>query len=180
MSYDPFPERIDAIKLFARNGSISAALPLARLQRLTASLADTGGKVAVELEFGHDEEGRQLLTGTLDVPVRVLCQRCLQEMALDLHSDLHLLVTESDEKLQELPETEDAVVMDESGLDVPALIEDELILSLPLVPMHADPACNEVFNALRQDSSATAGSAKPNPFSVLAGLNVGKTEPKDR
>lgn len=178
MSSAPFPERVDVVKLFARNGSISAALPLARLKRLVASLADDSGQVAVELEFGHDEEGRQLLTGTLDSAVRVLCQRCLQEMDLDLHSDLHLLVLDSDEKVQELPETEDAVVMDESELDVAALIEDELILSLPLVPMHADPACNEVFNALKQDSSAANGGDRSNPFAVLAGLKAGKTEDK--
>jgi uncharacterized protein len=177
MSPDPFPERIDAVKLFARNGAIKAALPLARLQRLTASLSDSHAEVAVDLQFGLDEEGRGLLRGTLDVPVTVVCQRCLQPMPLQLHSTLALLVVEDDAALQELEADEDAVALCEGQLDLPALIEDELILSLPLVPLHEDTNCNAVLAAFREVGSSP--EARPNPFAVLAGL-TGQAAKQDK
>jgi uncharacterized protein len=171
MSSAPFPERIDAVKLFARKGSVTADLPLARLQRFTDQLSGDTGHVSVDLLFGTDEEGRRLLSGTLDSDVTVSCQRCLQDMQWELHCDLSVLVFDAEEEIQALPESQDAVAMPESGLDVVALIEDELILSLPMVPMHADPACNEVLNALKEGGDPVA-EARPNPFAVLAGFKT--------
>lgn len=177
MSKDPFPEHTDATKLFARNGSISAVLPVARLPRFLASQADTAkaasGEVLVELEFGHDDEGRRRLTGSLQTSVQQLCQRCLQPMKQELHCSLDLLVLDSEQELHELPDAEAVstdVIVDEAGeLDVLALIEDELLLSLPLVPMHENADCSAVLNELRQKVDAGGGEAA-NPFAVLAAL----------
>lgn len=171
MSSAPFPERIDAVKLFARKGSITADLPLARLQRFTDQLSGKAGQVAVDLHFGEDEEGRRLLTGTLDTRVLVTCQRCLQDLQLDLHCQLSLLVFDTEDELLELPESQDAVTMPEDGLDVVALIEDELILSLPMVPVHEDLTCNQTLNALNQGRDPVV-ETRPNPFAVLAGLKA--------
>lgn len=171
----PFPERIDAVKMFAREGSITAELPLARLQRLTGQLASDQGTVAVDLRFGRDEEGRRVLSGTLDTTVKAACQRCLQEMDLDLHSTLTLFVVDKEEDLQQLRDDQDGVVMPEDGnLDVLALIEDELLLSLPMIPMHDDTACNQVLNALKEagPNGEAVAESRPNPFAVLAGLKA--------
>lgn len=185
MSLGPFPERIDTIKLFARNGILAAALPLAKLQRLTDSLEDDSGIVEVNLLFTTDEEGKRRLTGTLDTSVKVLCQRCLQQMELELHCALDLIVCSSEEELQALPETEDGIVMDEEGLNVLDVIEDELILSLPLVPAHADVNCNSFLNALTQAETDALGKDKnssidsrQNPFAVLATLKDKKEDGK--
>jgi uncharacterized protein len=182
MSLDPFPERIDATKLFARNGILAAALPLAKLERLTDSLHDDSGVVAVNLLFGMDEDKQRVLTGTLDTAVKVLCQRCLQEMELELYCTLRLKVCSSEEELRELPDTEDGIIMEEDSLNILEVIEDELILSLPLVPVHADVNCNAFLNALTQaetdaiSKDKNAVDEKQNPFSVLASL---KDKPKD-
>lgn len=175
MSSAPFPERIDAVKMFARIGLIAAQLPLARLQRFTEELSSTTGEIAVDLQFGRDEEGRRLLSGTIDVTVQVACQRCLQDMPLDLHCNMALLVFDTEEELQTLHESQDGVVMTEDGLDVVALIEDELILSLPMIPMHADTGCNRALIALNQADAP--GEDRPNPFAVLAGLKAGAEKP---
>jgi uncharacterized protein len=191
MSLGHFPEQIDTIKLFARNGILAAAVPLAKLQRLTDSLSDDSGVVAVNLLFGTEEDKKRVLTGTLDTTVKVLCQRCLQEMVLKLHCTLRLKVCSNEQELYDLPETEDGIVMGEEGLNILDVIEDELILSLPLVPVHADVNCNAFLNALTQAEAGTRGTdknsttdeaqenaqkAKQNPFAVLAKL---KDKPKD-
>jgi uncharacterized protein len=172
MSSSPFPERIDAVKMFAREGTISAELPLARLQRLTGQLASNQGAVAVDLRFGSDEEGRRVISGTLDTPVKVACQRCLQDMDLDLHSEISLFAVDDEEAFQELRDDQDGVIVPEDGmLDVQSLVEDEILLSLPMVPMHEDAACSAPLNALR--GGEVEADSRPNPFAVLAGLKAG-------
>jgi len=168
MSPDPFPERIDAAKLFARTGTVKAALPLAQLERLSGFLTESGAEVIVDLRFTLDEEGRRRLEGSLAVPVTMLCQRCLQPMTLALHSTLNLRVVDDDAALRGLAADEDAVAMTDGQLDLPSLIEDELILSLPLVPLHEDRNCNAVLATLREEVAGT--ETRPNPFAVLATL----------
>ena len=168
--------------MFARMGSITADLPLARLQRFSEQLsghAQTGPTkraIAVDLMFGRDEEGRRLLSASLDGQVSVACQRCLQDMELDLHCELSLLVLDTEEEVAKLPESREGVVMTEDGLDVVAMIEDELILSLPMIPMHDDPSCNGVLNQLKEGGSAASMESRPNPFAVLATLKAAKAE----
>lgn len=176
MSSAPFPERIDAVKMFARMGSITADLPLARLQRFSGQLSGDALKraIAVDLQFGKDEEGRRLLSATLDGQVPVACQRCLQDMEIGLHCELSLLVFDTEKEVEKLPETKDGVVMTEDGLDVVALIEDELLLSLPMIPMHDDPSCNRALNELKEGGSAASAESRPNPFAVLAALKTPK------
>jgi uncharacterized protein len=91
-------------------------------------------------------------------------------------------VFDTEEELEKLPETREGVVMAEEGLDVVALIEDELLLSLPMIPMHDDPSCNRVLNELKEGGSAE--ESRPSPFAVLAALKTatadkaGKGKPK--
>jgi uncharacterized protein len=54
-----------------------------------------------------------------------------------------------------------------------ALVEDELIMSLPLVPLHE--VCPEVLPVSAVDPEFEKAAAKPNPFGVLAGLKTGKS-----
>lgn len=173
--------------MFARMGSITADLPLARLQRFSEQLAGDAPRraVTVDLQFGIDEEGRRLLSGTLDTEVPIACQRCLQDMELALHCDLSLLVFDTEAELQDLPGSgvgggeagREGVVMTEDGLDVVALIEDELLLSLPMIPLHDDPSCSRVLNELKEGGKeGDEPESRPNPFAVLAALKAAKPE----
>jgi uncharacterized protein len=176
MSSDPFPEHLDTLKLFTRNGSVTATLPLSRLHRFAEHLLDTNGEVAVDLHFSHDEEQRPVLSGSLRTEVRVSCQRCMETLELELDCELALLVLESEAEVKALQSEDaelDALVMDpEQGLDVLAVIEDELLLSLPLVPMHEEADCSEALNAYQRKREVEESAAEPaqNPFAVLATL----------
>ena len=78
------------------------------------------------------------------------------------------LVFVSDESKLPLVEEEDEAtdyVVAESPLDVRALIEDEIILALPISPRHAPGECGE-----SAATPATASADKPSPFAALARL----------
>lgn len=170
MPSSPFPEHPDSGKLFARNGVIDAALPLSRLPRFLRCLQDDKGDVAVHLGFGHDSEGCRRVQGSLDVPVQVLCQRCLQPMDLLLNAALDVLVVDDEdsrERLEALRPEAEVLVDAEDALDVLALIEDELLLSLPAVPVHEDEDCSTELTRLRQEA-ATGNEETAHPFAALA------------
>lgn len=186
MSSGPFPDRVDAARWFARFGRIETSIPLTRLPRLVPYLADPEGQASVMLQFGLDEEGRKLLTGLIEANLNLTCQRCLQALSYKVTSDVALLVfsdrTELDKQLpgQFLEAIDrDVLVLDEmtptgsEELDLQTLVEDELILALPLAPVHEDERCSEALNQLRDLDLASGGSEsvqKANPFAVLAGL----------
>jgi uncharacterized protein len=107
-------------------------------------------------------------------------------MQQDLHCNLDLLVLDSEEEFKRLPDATAVstdIVVDETGeLDVLALVEDELLLSLPLVPMHEDADCSAVLNDLKRKAGEAGSGAdgednkggRPNPFAVLAALKQDK------
>lgn len=205
MSTGPFPDRVDTARLFARYGRIDAALPLQRLNRLQTFLADSEGQASVKLQFGLDAEGRKQLNGSISAELHLACQRCLRALPLQVESELSMLVfanrQEMDKQLPEGSRDRDLLVLDElqaerllasgeqqgtdSGkdagnaeqeLDVLALVEDELILSLPLAPLHEDDNCSEAWNQLRDSSEALEREVvqnAPKPFAVLAQLKAG-------
>lgn len=210
MSSGPFPDRVDASKLFARRGRIEASLPLSRLTRLADYLADNSGHADVVLEFGFDADGQKQITGSITAEVQLACQRCLQALPTQLESEVSLLVFATRAELEKQLHSQglavdsmeqDVLVLDELGegvqpkggkhpersleqnLDVASLVEDELILSLPLVPMHEDVNCNREFNEHRsqveqEESSVLASGEGPgNPFAVLAKLKKDADKP---
>lgn len=175
MSPDPFPEFPDALRLFARNGKINANLPFARLLRFSDYLFERNGQVTVNLNFEHDAAGRRHLSGSLASKVVLQCQRCLQPLQQDLNSSLDILVLDTEAELEELEalhevsNSADAVIGTDEELDILGIIEDELILSLPLAVVHEDEHCNTQLDALKQQATEQL-SSKQNPFTVLSAL----------
>ena len=70
-------------------------------------------------------------------------------------------------------EAEEDILVVSRDFDALALIEDELILSLPLVPLH--PVCPEKVPMSAADPDFEVASERPNPFGVLAGLKKGSS-----
>lgn len=179
MSTDRFPERIDPKKIFARQGSIVSDVPLRRFARLEESLSNTDGDVAVSLQFGHDANGRRRISGALRTRVQLQCQRCLEDLVLDLDVPMDVLVLASDAAARALPRELEAVVVEgDEELDLLTLVEDELILSLPIVPMHEEQDCNRALERLNQ-APAPGTEQQESPFAKLRALKLGKDEPAE-
>jgi uncharacterized protein len=98
------------------------------------------------------------------------CQRCLQGVDYSLSSDFRVQVID-ELKVggdRELAQDELEVVLGVEGkLDLFALVEDELILSLPVVVYHDEPDCNQVLVDL---NSKAEQDIEAKPFAELAEL----------
>ena len=108
--------------------------------------------------------------------IALTCQRCLQPLAQAVEVRRSFRFVADEEAAARLDaETDDDVLATSRSLDLLALVEDELLLALPLVPRHADcrmPIASAAFSGGLEPGSigGMAGDADPNPFAVLAAL----------
>ena len=170
MSKAPLPNTVDPRRSADQGLSYQGCIPLKRLQRLASYLVEQEGDVDVSLTFGVDEERIRYLNGTAEVSVQLLCQRCLEPVAIGLKATLNLGIVRDDEAAQMLPRRYDPLVA-EHELDLAETIEEELILTLPLIATHQDCVVKTDY---RDPDAKPEGDDKPNPFSVLAQLKGDK------
>jgi uncharacterized protein len=99
----------------------------------------------------------------------LICQRCMTLVATPVDVDQWYRFVASEEiATAEDDEAEEDLLVMAPQFDVMALLEDELLMALPLVPMHETCPVTPVFTA--GDPAVGAAEAKPNPFAVLGQL----------
>lgn len=160
----PLPERVDVERAVATGREYSGCLPLAAFARLGGMLADTRGEVRFGLRFGRNAIGQRMATLQAETALPLVCQATLErfELPVQVHTRLGLIADEADEA--GLPEGYEAALMDQGLVDPLALVEDELILAVPVIPRRPG---TEVLDP----APAPEGEeGRPHPFAALAGL----------
>lgn len=166
MSKAPLPNTIEPRRAAEQGLSFQGSIPLLRLERLVSYLEGDEGSIEVSLSFGVDEEKIRYLNGKAEASVQMLCQRCLKPVAISLKAELNLGIVRDDEAASMLPGRYDPLIVAKE-IDIKQAIEEELILTLPLIATHQD--CS-VKTEYRDPEAKPEGDDKPNPFSVLAQL----------
>lgn len=164
------PAHIEPRRLVDRGIVLKGAVPAARMPRLSALLDTPAGEVQVELSFDRDEQGLSTMHGHYQVEVALICQRCLEQVTLALDAECDVGFVGSDEAAKNLPRHYEPVILDDEALDLHELIEDELLLALPAVPMHPMGTCQHPPGYEPDEAEPEEEAEKPNPFSVLAKL----------
>lgn len=156
---------IDALD-FARNaGTHHGKIALSDLERLQDYLAGNSGELQYEIAGALNRNGKPILRISVNGLIKLRCQRCLGELGhvLDLRTDL--LLAENEKELSSFDEDESIDgILAEPDLDVLALIEDEIILSLPISPRHNESEC-----VVRDQLNVDTAEEKPF-FAALAAL----------
>lgn len=135
------PELLDPWRLAAEGGRWEGALALAALLRLVAATHRVEGVVAAVLTAGVDLEGVRWIQVTLRADgVELLCQRCLEPLPWPLRTDVRLGLARSEAEADCLPAAYEPLLAVGPLLKVSDLIEDELLLALPRISRHPDPA----------------------------------------
>ena len=169
MLNDPIPPHVDPRKLADRGVTLNGSLQLADLERLCDPLSDNVGTVQAKFDFERDEQHVVVINSELDVEVKMVCQRCLELVALNIHSECDYAVVREGADSQSLPKGYDVLEVGEDPLDLMTLVEDELLLALPIVPAHDPEDCQQPAGLDEPEPSEDEVS-RSNPFSVLAQL----------
>jgi uncharacterized protein len=173
MSNEPLPRRADLFKLAHQGAHVSSHVDVARLKRFADALAGDSGVVAIDLQFGVDEQGVRFANGSVATDVKILCQRCLQPMDLHVSSEVSIGLVRDDEQARSLPKRyEPVIVNDDEETELIDIIEDDLLLSLPLVTYHPESQCSGLsrYETESDEEEPAPREEAPNPFSILEQL----------
>lgn len=169
------PLHFDVLEVAKRAESTAGEWPLLQLERLAdlAMLSQDGIDTAVrwqatgELRPVLGGEAEVWLRLQADAVVPLCCQRCLGPVHETIALDRWIRFVADEAQAEALDaELEDDVLVLKRDLDLRELVEDELLLALPLVPRHE--VCPE---PLPMEAAADeAQEPAPHPFAALAGL----------
>ena len=145
-------EPLDALNLAAAGTVVQREFRLADFTRLVDRLVTAEGLAEARISL-RTVGGVPI--GELEVRAEALliCQRCLGPMRRTLHSTSQLAFVEREDAL--VPADHESIPGDPRQVDLAALVEDELLLSLPLIPIHgAGEKCTEPASQLTRDTGA--------------------------
>ena len=154
-------------------------LGIQQMPRLAGLLAepDSCESIRLDVEFAEDPEGLPQVSLALGGEFHLVCQRCLGPLNWQVHLDCRLTVLDEDEETIAIADPFESVIMDEEGLNLALVVEDEVLASLPLAPVHdQESACGNKPH-LTDD---TAGEETQKPFADLAQLMARAGEDENR
>lgn len=157
----PFIDSLD----FAENGKqIDAQVSVADLPRLLDMLDAPQGVLHYVLQGGVDHLGRSVLDVSIDGNCQLRCQRCLHGLDYAIQHEARLLLCDQ-ASLDVLDDEEEALdgILADAHLDVLALLEEEILLSLPIAPRHDLGACQVAESEIEKKDEA-------HPFAALEKL----------
>lgn len=164
------PKRLDPIKSAQKRSSYEGVYAADEMQRLSGAVDSVLSDVSVKVEFLKDAQSLTYFHGTLAVQVMLVCQRCNQTYLYNVDTKFCFSPVQGGEQTQELPDAYEPVEVDDHGIiDLFQLLEDEAILSLPIVALHENEDCKVLVDNM------SFGVIEPrpervNPFAVLKEL----------
>ena len=162
------PVRLNFGRSATKQLGFDGYIPLSELPRLAAFDA---GDVMVEVVIAcdRDEQRAVRLKTIIRTQLQLSCQRCNEPYIHNVDLEVVYSPVKDDRSADNLPAEYEAVLLsDEDDVNLHQLIEDEILLSLPYVPMHELADCNQ--SADSSWGEIDAQEEKPNPFAVLANL----------
>ncbi len=171
------PEKLDVAALAHDGASLAGEWPAASLERLADSAAPEAPasgwpalqwRLAGEIRQPKGGKPQVWLHLTASGQVALTCQRCLKPVHEDLDIDRWIRFVDTEAEAAALDvDSDDDVLALPRHLDARELIEDELLLALPLVPRHE--VCPEPLPQATEDEAPEV-EERPNPFAKLAAL----------
>jgi uncharacterized protein len=164
------PVGYDCHALGTSRRALVGTVPAKRLERLPSEFRARQA-ATVELELCGRADASCAVQGTVTAVIEAQCQRCLEWLSLPLSVSVDVMASATGAAPRD--GEVDTVELNDGWLDVYKLIEDEVLLNLPLVPMHASNNCVRA-------QSEPANAAKRRPFAELGTLLATASPPSHR
>ena len=166
----PWSKPLDVDRLADGEADIDFAVPLAALPRVRSQLAREDGEVRGHVRFAR-EAGFVVADMTMSGAVWLTCQRCLDAMSETLTSQVRMALVAAEADTSRVPEDLEPVLAREGRVSIAELVEEELLLSWPIVPAHAEDVNCAVSPGNRLPAQEPREEAKTQkPFAALGEL----------
>lgn len=165
------PDLADPWRLAELHKTYSGRLKPAVFVRLNEAVEGVSEDIDYGLRFAK-EAGRAVLEGHVRARLVMKCQRCLEPVEVAVDSVFRFGVVASEADSERLPDDLDPLLVTDQPVDPLDLLEDELLLCLPLVPMHQPGECRRpsVPGPDETERSPEIKTKKDNPFAALSVL----------
>jgi uncharacterized protein len=166
------PVMLDPVKSANKKVSYDGVVPGETLTRFQGLLVEPCQSPEVRVEFGVDEQGISYFAGDAKVAVKVNCERCNTPLAVDILAQFAYAPVTKQQGADDFPGSYEAIEANEFGeVNLHGLVEDELILAMPLAPKHDAEACQVDRDAMTWgEIDESDDDESDNPFAVLQEL----------
>ncbi len=172
MSND-LPLRFDPV-LFAKRGrQFEGKIPVENMPRIMELAPNSDGEFDVTMEFSISSLQFPMVKGTIEGEVVQSCQRCMGDAAVPISGKFQLLLVSPDSLELASEEGHEIFEYDGQQITTASLIEDEIILSMPIVAKHTDiEKCESNVKQWMHEFDEVPTDEKENPFAKLKDLKL--------
>lgn len=165
------PKKLDPVKCAQKRSTYDGVYFAQEMLRFNSAVsAICEDDIPIKIEFLIDAQGLTYFKGEMQTQVQLVCQRCNQVFNHSVYTDFCFTPVQGQETNDSIPDVYETVQVDDHGeIDLFELLEDELILSLPIVPLHEQENCAVQAKDL-QFGEIGAEPIRENPFAVLKEL----------
>lgn len=173
MADEKLPVSFDPVRFAKWGRHLEGRIPLTKMTRLAELATELHDDIWLSLDCSMGEDRVRALRGYIKAKVPMQCQRCMEEVEIMVDSHFSLGVVDSEAFAEKLPDEYEPLLIDEDEkIFLQDLIEDELLLALPIIAMHPDGECKSGYSTDNETNSEQADSPKENPFAVLKDLKI--------
>ena len=129
---------------FTRKGKHQKfVLTRADLPRLTDEAVIVNGEIEANVYGDREKDGKPFLDLDISGGMKLTCQRCLDLYDFQINYQSRFIIAKNESQLGEVGEEEEAIntILAEPELDLLNFIEEELLLALPMMPLHDEGVC---------------------------------------
>jgi uncharacterized protein len=162
----PWSKPLEVDRLAEAQADVDFVVPLAELSGLRAVRGGVSGSVSGRVHFARRQE-LAVAQLSLNGSAALECQRCMQPMQITLDSTSQVALVASEAQAQRVPEDLEPVLAPAGRISIAELITEELLLSLPIVALHAG---SETCASAPPPAPGGGAAETHKPFAQLAEL----------
>lgn len=163
------PQYIEPARLADNEESLEGTLGIGNMQRLLSVVDNRDSSITFHLSFSrNDAEDVVVINGSFSTELAVRCQRCLEPLIIRLEKVIRIACVTDTMDTGTLAADAEPLQMTESRIALIDLIEDEVLLGLPMSPAHRPEECpaTELLQELQESCES--------PFAILKNLKTDK------
>lgn len=166
MIEERLPLTIEPERFAKANRVCEGEINFDQMPSLCECLHEKSGKALVNMQFSLNEEGRVIVDMNIKATLVLECQRCLNGMPFKIDVQTRLTPIKQESDAADLPSGLEAFLLGDEFVSPITLVEENLLLEVPIVPMHENEDCS----ALVAKMAEPLPEKRENPFEALAGL----------
>ena len=136
------PKTIDPIRMATRGAHLEGKLSLNQCARLQDICDQEQMQATVSMDLNMDTVANiPFVRGNIIATINAICQRCNARMTYPLAISFQLSPVTTEMAAKNLPKSYEPLILETEKIDISDIIEDEILLALPMVTKHADGEC---------------------------------------